>query len=353
MNSKARLLYGDKNVIQNKQLTFLFPITTWYPMFSDSIASILQPTLDIEFEIIVILDSEDEDRNRKVIEHINKIGSNRVWLYCHDGKLEKNELYNLGFQLSCGKWISLVEDNFVFLPNALDKIGKLISFQYDLGNNISHISIWSFKLRIEYQNRNQLYREINHKLSRVSEDLDKFKLVELTDKNFWTYGGYGINVPQRGSLYLREAFMKTDGFKKEYYPLENVFLVKEMEHKGQYKTYLSINPYGIHVTLDSIFKTKEEVLKAYDLWMRYIENKVKSLWGPTCVKRRKLKYLKHKYIKFLMSRHKSLNLTFEDFGYDGSEISSSKMYIISYVYSNWKYNKWFNKQCLQNEKRKG
>lgn len=351
MSIESRELNNNIGINDECLLTFLFPICEWYPMFKDSLMSILNDYTDDNFEILVVFDSLDTVRNNNIIKVIDEMKSNKIRMHMCEGEESKNSLYNKGFYCAKGKWLSLVENNYIFLSGSIKKIVNLLMSIDKLDSNISYISLHFFNLRIQYEDSNQLKREIDHLLSRDDSDYSKFNLMELNDKNLKNYGGFGINVPQRGSLYLRKAFSMTKGFVGENYPLENRILVKEMENGKEYKTYLSLIPYGVYVSMDSMFGTKKNVIKAYNIWTEYLRARVDSIYLLNCTKKTKEMYLNYKLIQSLISRHKSLDLKYEDFDVNEFDKPNIKWFIISYIISNWNYTRWRNRQFDINERK--
>ena len=276
---KTKLIYG---VPKNKKvfLTIIIPIYDHpYNLMIRAINSVLYQECDYEFQILIIDDFAQSNKNEQVLDYIKKLNDDRILFYKNEQNLGVFANWNRGIQLANSEWITILHTDDFFKNNLLVNVKKIID---------NHPEI------------DQLC--CNYKMLKIKDedvDIDKEysgeKVKTYMRKVKYTEYFYEMKTSVKGSFYKKDKLVEIGGFRSQGdgiglddYPLMLRFAY-------YYNTYLIesvlyLDSWGYNDSLN----TKHwfpELVENYYMWI-YFANKMGGL--KKIIYKKNAKYLLRK-----------------------------------------------------------
>ncbi len=329
-----------------KMLTVLIPVNKDNHILGRTLHALVnQKGADTDWDILVVYDNSYKKRSEF-------IEDKRIKYIHFDEYLTYWELINKGVEKASGKWVSLIDKDYIYLDDSIARINTLIK---NSGENAGCIWLLYSILRTEIVGNNKFDNELENAKRMTLEDIkkdkekskdiskDKYKYQKFDNSYLKTFGSMLNLEKQNGSLFMRKAFLQAGGYRKEDAPMENAFLMLRIQK--QYDIYISFRKYGVFVSMDSIYKSVDELMYAVNKWINYIKEQ-----KDICRNKSDLEYILYRYITTIIQRHRSFELKIENFHEYISEPPNLLKYILMFSCRGWKYRQNVKKQNVKWDK---
>lgn len=328
-------------------ISFLIPIYNENILLKELLSGMLSQRTFYNWNVIIVDGCEDEKYSEQVKLLIEILNNDHIIYYKNNNLKDKTQMINYGVEVATGYWICQLDTDFVLLADAMNKIGNLVcNIDKCFTKKVGYISLWYKTLRVNTKNVEKVVKEIKKYELRYSKKFKEYNVIKITRENINYGGSLGIIEPAIVSLYSREAFLEVGGLDDEKLPLESSFLVNKLKKK--YSVCNSVIPYGVFVSMDCVYPTKELFWKAYKLWMEYLD----ECYSKTInIKKRKerMNIIKSRYIYSLIRKHKSYNLSIADFDKYITGLTGWNKYMFGSVFEAFVFDKKVKAQFLKNE----
>lgn len=325
-------------------ITFLLPLCCPDVLLDKLLSDLVCQSASFEWDVVIIDNANMSNDHGEIVKNIN---DDRIHYYQCNKSMDRFEMLKQGFEISKGKWVFLLSNNYVFLPQAVQKIGNLaVNVDKCTQKRTAYISMWYKTLRVNASNKVLAYKEVERNIRKLQNTTDGYKLIEVTSK-YNIFGALGIIEPHGGALYLRNVFVKSKGFEKKNYPMENALWAAEI--MKNYSICVSTVQYGLFVRMESIYTSRNELIKAVDIWTQYIDSAIEKSKSLKLIKNIKKNYIKYMYLTSLLGKHKSFGLSQDCFADYFGKFPNRICFTFWSVISVHFYEKYAEKQIKIND----
>lgn len=117
------IMQKSRQVNENPFFSIIIPTKHRCLLLNRVIDSILSQNFK-DYEIIVVNNDDSNERGTEIV--LDEYSDSRI-KYFRTGNLSMAENWNYGFQRARGKYLTLLRDKRIFLPNALENLHKILS----------------------------------------------------------------------------------------------------------------------------------------------------------------------------------------------------------------------------------
>lgn len=239
---KSRLVYGDPSYISKPWLTVVVPTYRRANLLEQALESILSQWHVDYFWDIVVVDNEPDDGMENDTERlIRKIDNKRILYYRNSENIRPGDNFNRGFWLARGKWVTMLHDDDVLVPNALYVIRRLI-LAYDMQKRpLGAIS--AAYIHTEYD---PIYNKTMFDIPKANKYLCSqpvcYKLLQVTHTHVKILSHIGGYAPTNGSTFRKSAIIEAGGINEDFGIFGDLIMLYNMEN--YYNVYCTTAPLG-------------------------------------------------------------------------------------------------------------
>lgn len=318
-----------------KLLTVLIPVSKNNHMLRKILHSLInQKEADGNWNILVVYDNNYKQNSEFIIDE-------RIEYIYFDTYLTYQELINKGVENASGKWVALIDKEYVYFDDSVSQMHKLIKNAEKGKIELGYIWLLYSILRTDIEGNDKFDNELENAkrlaLEEIRRDKEKYAIdnykYQKFERSYLKVFGSMLNIEkQNGSLFLKTAFLEAGGYREADSPMENAFLMLRI--LNNYDVHISLRKYGVFISKDSVYTSVEQLMDATERWISYI-TKQKDI----CGNKSNREYVLYRYISTVIQRHRSFNLKIEDFQKYMSKSPSLLKYIAMFNLRGWKYNK--------------
>ena len=241
---KSRLVYGDPDLIPAPWLSLVIPTYKRVNLLKNALDSILsQKSVDFSWEIIVVDNEADNGEENNTERLVKTIENSRILLYRNSRNIWVGDNFNRCFELARGKWVTMLHDDDMLLPNALCSIGKLIS-AYDIEKNPLGAIVASY-IQIEYDPvRCEILDDVYKIIDFWGNREVNLDVYQITHNNLRFLAHAGGAAPTNGTTFLKEAVVELGGFNETHGISGDLILFYKIASK--YSVYQTLSPLGLY-----------------------------------------------------------------------------------------------------------
>ena len=280
----STLLYGDTDNIKEPLFTVLIPTYSRTELLKYALKSVLDQWHTPFLWDVIVLDNEAYDGKTNETEKlIRKTDNPRVLYYRNSEHMRPGDNFNRGIYLARGKWVMMLHDDDLLLPNSLQNMGKLVSVLENISKKpLGAVSVKYHQFTYDKEHPGDCWPGIMAAQNYYCSLPTNYAVWPLSHWNVLFTGHIGGDVPSNGATYLREAVLKTGGFNDDFGISADLILYYCLENK--YSVYSTLVPYGFYRwgsnTMSRSDSTYKTVKNGYDFREYvYSKNIFTRLWG--------------------------------------------------------------------------
>lgn len=216
MNFVSKLEYGERNLLNEVDVTILMPIFNHNKYLLESIESALRQTTRIKFAVLIVDNDAANEYNN--LDIVKSTGSNRIVYFKNSVNIGAVGNWNQCLNLARSKYVLFLHDDDRLKENAIDYLWTYIQkypYYAIIGNT-------------DFINEESVYIQIE------SKKLEPYLItsIDLLINNACSNGV--------GSMFLLDSLKKIGGFKQEDYPcIDYAFFSKYVLKYGALRTRVS------------------------------------------------------------------------------------------------------------------
>lgn len=280
----TELRFGDVDAIKEPLFTILIPTYDRVDLLEDALNSAInQWHVSFPWDIVVLDNEADNGKPNKTEKLIRKLDHPRVLYYRNKAHMRPGDNFNRGFLLARGKWVMMLHDDDLLIPNSLQNMGRVVKFltkhcKKPLGAVSTLYHQFTYDKKHPKAHWGGIAATQNYFLSQPTS----FALYKLSHSNIFFTGHIGGDVPSNGATYLREAVLETGGFNEDFGISADLILYYCMENR--YSVYSTTIPYGFYRWGDntmSKFESTYNTIKNNFDFRNYVYSKniFSKIWG--------------------------------------------------------------------------
>lgn len=345
-NVKSLFIYGNKDYVVNPYFTVFIPTYKRVNFLEEAINSVInQWHTSFPWEIIVVDNEAYNGRQNDTEKLIRKINNKRILYFRNTEHLRPGDNFNRGFLLARGKWVMMLHDDDLLIPNALCNMGNIVQVLEKISRKpLGAISTKYYQFTYDSENPTSHILELNSVKDYYINHSQPFALYKLTHNNIIFTGNIGGDIPSNGATYCRNAVLEVGGFNDDLGISADLVLYYCLEKK--YDVYSTVSPYGFYrwgsntmSKYESIYNTinNNKEFREYV----YSRNILYHLWGVLFNSSQYRKFV----VQVIKQRKKSINenLSIDSFNSIYEQKPNKHVYafysiVISKVYEQYKIN---------------
>ena len=279
---KSIPLYGNEAYVKAPLFTILIPTYRRLDTFREALRSVLkQWHVPFMWEILVVDNEPYAGVANTTEEFIEKLNNKRIRYYRNSENLRPADNFNRGFLLARGKWVMMLHDDDILLPNALHNMYNVLTALSKVTTKpIGAISVKYHQFR---DGKKEIYRkELKEKEQLYTSQDTNYGMYELTHHNILFLENIGGDVPSNGATYLRQAVLEMGGFNEDFGISGDLILYYCLENK--YAVFSTTVPYGFYRWGSNSMSKPEkiyDVIQFHHDFRQYVyaKNWKNKLWG--------------------------------------------------------------------------
>ena len=281
---QSKLLYGDLGYVPEPLFTLFIPTYKRVDLLEDAINSALnQWHTYFPWDIIIVDNEENDGKQNDTEKLVRKIDNPRILYYRNSEHLRPGDNFNRGIFLARGKWVMMLHDDDILIPNALQYMEKTVRFlEKHCKKPLGAVSTRYHQFTYDKENPESHWPEIINAQNYYLSQPVSYALYKLTHANILFTGHIGGDIPSNGATYLREAVLDVGGFNDDLGISADLILYYCLENK--YSVYSTTTPFGFYRwgnnTMSKPESTYNTIKNNYDFREYvYSKNFLLRLWG--------------------------------------------------------------------------
>lgn len=238
-------LYED-NKVSDPFITIVIPTYKRVDLLKEALNSVINlRNISSEWDLLIIDNEQYDGKQNETEKYLRTLNLNRITYYRNSNNIRPADNFNRGIYLARAPWIMMLHDDDLLTPDALWYMERSIKFlTAQKGKPLGAISASYYQFNYSHENKFQSKIDIkkiinNHLMAPVS-----YKYYKLDHANILFTGHIGGSVPSNGSIYNRDAFIKTGGFNEDNGIMADLILFYNMENN--YSVYQSLHMTGCY-----------------------------------------------------------------------------------------------------------
>lgn len=267
----TNLLWGNPDNTPDPWLSVIVPTYNRSDLLQEALQSVLvQMPVSFSWEVIVV-DNTPLDLNRQTpaLHIIQQLNDSRILYYHNSTNIGSGYNWNRGVEKARGTWISLLHDDDILYPDALQNIEKILHEKHTFRKPLGYVQA-RFDEFINTSELSSLFRN------------NKKYLLELTRLGTLITYYTRTGIPTCGTTILKQAYIETGGINYDFGPTADAVLGYQIM-----RTYtvllsdctLGAYRWGVNETLK--LETSQKLVYADYLLAQYCcsQSAFSRLWG--------------------------------------------------------------------------
>jgi glycosyltransferase involved in cell wall biosynthesis len=208
-------------------VTIAIPTFNRPELVRETIASAIAQTFDLPTEILIIDNASDQENTQSLLDHVRSLGTYPIRYYVNEANIGMFGNWNRCITLARGKWLTILSDDDLLLPDHLRQIFSEIG---DAGpSRTSYTCGFKFLDQRRVKTRSPILTDLFMKLKKILRFGGRRSVVLTPRRLFWS----NIAGSALGAVFPRDLAIEIGGFYPEDFPSADYFFHARISLKGK------------------------------------------------------------------------------------------------------------------------